>query len=137
VDALRSVGWEEWASFGDIVLIFVAHTEIRGAANRTYGAPAECRRGTRLRSRLKVPPLMARSQPRRRSGLHSSRMADARRSAEAHTQPKGRTLMSFDLIVPLAVLIGLVVLDILALRWGVDSRRWTTTDPHLPPRRDL
>jgi hypothetical protein len=45
--------------------------------------------------------------------------------------------MNFDFLGPVAALVALLVLDVAALRFGVDSRRDVSMNPRLSPRRDI
>ena len=56
-------------------------------------------------------------------------MADHGRLFEAHAA----TAMPIDLLSVLAMLVGLILFDVAALRFGVDSRRFSTRDV----RRDI
>jgi hypothetical protein len=49
----------------------------------------------------------------------------------------GITPMSIDLLVLIAVLVGLVLLDLAAVRWGVVSRGSNALDPAQPARRNI
>jgi len=49
-------------------------------------------------------------------------MAEAPRGVEAHAAAEGLPLMTLELALLVGFLLSLLVLDVAALRWGVDSR---------------